>query len=630
MKPGAVKPMTSFALALALCLGETASLAADNGAAPQTVRVRVRIHPGTAGPAAAIAPEAGEPAVPGAAEGGRAEARLNTAHLNALRVGTTNGKATWAAAWLPDKGAKPDPETGLLSRTEDLARIAGFHLDAAQAGNRPDDWDAAHQALEWLVALQSPDGRFYFGLDGAGKPSGALGFDWPGARAFWALGQGVRVLPGSDPLRPKVRDAALRALEVLARGGFLLDGSAAETAAVVLGLVELQRAEPTARTAQLIGERAGAIGARRRGEPGVYPYQAHLPTVNPTLWHAYGSYQMAALAAAGEALGNPDWIAQAECEASSWTVHVLASGGPIWGFAPEPRPFPQIAYKLEPQVRGLQALYRLTGNDCYGRQAGLFGAWLLGDNPAGKPMYDATSGRVLDGLGPGGLSGGAGAEATVLGLSVLQQLGRHAELVRYLFARESGGRRAQAFRTVSIPRTIAGSGAYLGSSFARMVPNKRVDFKPGLDGSWLVAPVFLRGLAELKASAALETHKGDWSQRNPIPGPADPAIGPVLEVGRSTGPVELRAGDQVGVTLVSGSTLPVALDSLLCQPLVEYRSWNLPDGKVALVKSLSPHWVRPHCPWPAARVTAYGPDGKPARSSEVLGPYGFALIESGG
>lgn len=578
--------------------------------------------------------------------------RINTAHLDALVVPLPGKRKVWAAAWAPGDGknrairagkqastgnALPDPETGLLARTEDIARIAALYLDLAAAG-RKTGGAQARLALEWLVELQAPDGRFWYGLDENGKPAGPVGFGWPGVRAFWALSQGARYLPANDPLKARVLTAAERAEALTARGqGTLVEGSAAATAAFVLGLLELEEAQREALSSTpsrgprrfRIADHIAAIMARRGGDPGTYPYQAHMPTVNPTLWHSYGAYQVAALATAGHLLGNRAWVAAAEGEAASWTVHWLVSGGPIWGFAPAPRIYPQIPYNLEPQVRGLLALYRATGKDSYGRLAGLAAAWLLGDNAAGKPVYDAVTGRVHDGLDPTGLSPGAGAEATALGLSVLQQFEGHPEFLRYLEARETGSRRAVSVRATTAMRTVAGSGPYAGSSFVLLAPGKRVEFRAEIDGPVLVAPMFLRGLADPGTAAALELRYAAGSQRFAVDEPADPAVGPVLEVGHATEPVELRSGDRLGVVMTPGSTLPLALDGILCQPVVEYRSWDLPRGRVAVVKSLSPQWLPLQYAWPGAGVMAYSPGGKQVRAGEDLEPFGFAIIESG-
>ncbi|MBM3274048.1 MAG: hypothetical protein FJZ00_02760 [Candidatus Sericytochromatia bacterium] len=559
---------------------------------------------------------------------------VNTAHLDGLLVPVLGKRSVWASAWQPGKGKKgapaADPETGLLSRTEDVARIASFYLDLTESHADDVDRMRARQAVEWLLALAASDGRFSYGLDTSGNASGPTVFDWPGARAFWALAQAARTLPKTDKLRNEALAAARRSRDYLARQpDGLVERSAAVTAACVLGLAELQRAVAESRTAELLGQKARAVAKTSHGEAGVFPFHAHMPTANPALWHAYGAYQMAALVEAGQVLGNREWLQSAEKEAASWSVHLLISGGPIWGFAPAPRKYPQIPYNLEPQVRGLLALYRATGKDSYGRLAGLFGAWLIGDNPAGKPVYDSKTGRVADGLDPSGLSRSAGAEAAVLGLSTLQQLGRHPEFSWYLTAKETGAKHAFAARTTPVARTVRGSGPYQGAAFVLMEAGKRIEFAVGGEGPHFISPIYLRGLGAPGTSAALELRLGTWSQRYPLPDPADPAVGPVLEVGRLAEPVELKAHSRAAVQLGAGSTLPVAVDGMLVQPVVEYRAWQLGRGKVAVVKSLSPLMLPLQYAWPGAGVMTYSGGGRQVRAGEDLEPYGFALIESG-
>jgi len=557
------------------------------------------------------------------ARGGATDGPVNAAHLEALRVPLRGGRAVWAAAW--QGKPLPDPDTGILARTEDVARVASFYLEAPADPRR-----RAAEALESLLVAQTADGRFAYGLSGDGSPTGPVGLDWPASRAFWALATAARVLPGADPLRARVLDAAELSATAFGRardGAGLISGSAAQTGAVVLGLAELARA---GRSSPLLAEMAEAIGQRQAGEPGLFPYQAHLPTRNPALWHAYGAYQVAALAEAGMALARRDFLAGAEREAAAWSVHVLIAGGPIWGFAPAPRTYPQIAYNLEPTVRGLLALGRATRKDAYFRLAGLHGAWLLGDNATGRPVYDQATGRVSDGLGPGGAGPGAGCEATALGLAALQLLQGQPIAARYLAAREGAAQRAFAARATSGPRGIRGSGPYAGSWFALLEPGKPVAFPLGGDGALLLSPIFLRGQAEPGAAGALELSVGGRTERFPLAEPGDTAIGPVLEVGRMAQVFDVRAGERAIVRLGAGSTVPVALDGVLCQPVVEFRTWTLGRGRVAVVKSLSGKQLPLQYAWPGAAVDAYLPSGRQVRAGEDLEPYGYALIESGG
>ena len=560
-----------------------------------------------------------------------AASRINFAHLDALRVELASGKTTWAAAWQPVRrgvgGPGADPETGLLTRTEDLARIALCYLDAPRGTTG--SLAKAREALEWLLILGGPDGNFAEGLDSTGSPAGDRGFEWRGGRSLWAMASGARRLPAKDSLVPRLRAACNTIRDTLADSPpGLIDGSSAETSLAVLGLIEMLRGRRDQETVALLSRYLVPIAESGSGDGGTYPFHAHLPTINPTLWHAYGAYQVAALVEAGKFLGDRVWITEAEHEAASWTVHVLVSGGPIWGFSPMPRPYPQIPYNLEPQVRGLLALYRATGKESYGQMAGLFAAWLHGDNPVGKPVYDPATGQVRDGIDPRGMAAGSGAEATTEGLATLLDLASNPELEKYTHAREVASKRAIGVRPPGL-RSIKGSGPYAGLDFAPLGADQRLVIRPGVEGPTFVSPVYLKGMAPASSSGALEIGVSGWKQRFPVEEPASSKAEPVLEIGHAFEPVELRSTDRVTVGLIKGTSVPIALDGIVLQPAVEYRAWSIPRGKIALVKSFSPLIVPLQYVWPGASVMTFGLSGKQMRAGEDLEPYGFALIESG-
>jgi hypothetical protein len=71
------------------------------------------------------------------------------------------------------------------------------------------------------------------------------------------------------------------------------------------------------------------------------------------------------------------------------------------------------------------ALHQATGDDTYGRLAGLAAGWFYGNNAAGFPMYDPATGRGYDGLlGPSSfrVNQNAGAESTIEALMALQAI----------------------------------------------------------------------------------------------------------------------------------------------------------------------------------------------------------------
>jgi hypothetical protein len=65
-----------------------------------------------------------------------------------------------------------------------------------------------------------------------------------------------------------------------------------------------------------------------------------------------------------------------------------------WGVLPFT--FPQIAYGTDSIIQGLIALQKATGDDTYGKLAGLAAGWFYGNNAAGFPLYDPAA--AVDGL----------------------------------------------------------------------------------------------------------------------------------------------------------------------------------------------------------------------------------------
>ncbi|HEY9721319.1 MAG TPA: hypothetical protein V6D47_04855, partial [Oscillatoriaceae cyanobacterium] len=316
----------------------------------------------------------------------------------------------------------------------------------------------AREALRFVHAMAVGDGTYYNfmfadGRINRGGRTSKPGLNWWTARALWATVEGMAVFAKPDPAFARVlradaaRTRAAIAEAVLPRVGrfetvggapmpaWLMGGAADVSAVAAIALAEWQSAAPNPRTAQLLAALAGGIAAYHRGSPGTYPYGAHLPSADPTLWHSYGAHMLHALALAGRVLKRPDFVRAARDEADHFTIRLVIAGGPLASFSPERQDYPQIAYGDETQTLGLLALYEATGDRRYGELAGVMASWLTGDNVARKPMYDPATGRVWDGLDAGAkVSEDSGAESTIEGLLTLLAIARHPELAPYVGA----------------------------------------------------------------------------------------------------------------------------------------------------------------------------------------------------
>jgi hypothetical protein len=97
------------------------------------------------------------------------------------------------------------------------------------------------------------------------------------------------------------------------------------------------------------------------------------------------------------------------------------------------RYYERIAYGVRAVAVGLIRLFEATGDERYAIMAGLSAAWFLGNNTAGKPMYDPATGRGYDGLHDRGqINYNAGAESTTEALYTLLEVGNHPQAACWL------------------------------------------------------------------------------------------------------------------------------------------------------------------------------------------------------
>jgi hypothetical protein len=188
------------------------------------------------------------------------------------------------------------------------------------------------------------------------------------------------------------------------------------------------------------------VAESRAGDVLQYPFGLRPSTTSSTaFWHAWGGHDVEALALAGRVLDRADWIANAQRQADAWYGRLLA-GGMIREIGVLPRRYDQIAYGQAPMVLGFKALWQATNDERYRRLAGLSAAWFLGDNRAGTPMYDETTGRGFDGLAGATalrVNRNSGAESTIEALLALLAVADDPVASAYLTARSdeppSGG-----------------------------------------------------------------------------------------------------------------------------------------------------------------------------------------------
>ncbi|NUR96261.1 MAG: hypothetical protein HOV67_13500, partial [Kribbellaceae bacterium] len=253
------------------------------------------------------------------------------------------------------------------------------------------------------------------------------------ARTVWALGEGYAAFRHTDTvfagfLRERL-ELAIAALErqVLVRYGdynvvdgrrlpaWLIVNGADATSEAVLGLAAYVRAGGSASARRALARFAEGIAKLSAGSTRVWPFRALLPWAESISdWHAWGAQMPSALAAASSALGRPDLLGPAIGDTAGFTPLLLTSGGPDNGWLPVPIDRSQIAYGVDARLQALVAVGQH-------HLAAFAAAWYFGANHAGRPMYDATTGRTYDGVsGDGSINRNSGAESTIHGqLSML-------------------------------------------------------------------------------------------------------------------------------------------------------------------------------------------------------------------
>lgn len=425
-----------------------------------------------AGVAAGCGREAGSIAAPP----GPAPLRLSLDHLQHLGLNAVvKGRpvrvvALYAEApdYRPTGSPARDGYEGIAS-VDDAARAAIVYLRSYETTGDVQARDEALGLLAFVTAMEEGDGEFVNFIDRNGRlnrsaPSSRKSMSYWAARGMWALAEATRVLgPERAPQLTSIRPVLDRAVTRMAReieAGRLIGGSVTATAEALLGLLALQRVEPSPALATLAARTGDLLVRLSTGSVQTPPWGARVDRSDAT-WHAWGARSTSALAEAAVVLNRPDFIAAAKQEADAlWGRFLLAAQVP-WEIAPNGtgKWFPQIAYGIGPIVEGYLALADATGERRYAVFAGLTAGWFIGGNRAQVSMYDESTGRTFDGIdGPSSedVNRNSGAESTIESLLALQRVSGNPDAAEYVRYRAIG---APAVSLTNIPnrREFAGT-----------------------------------------------------------------------------------------------------------------------------------------------------------------------------
>ena len=513
-------------------------------------------------------------------------------------------------------GGSYDPATNTWSQgafnADDVSRAAVVYLRHWQQTGAVSSRARAYDLLRGLTYLQTASGPdagnvvLWMQPDGTLNPSPTpvelpdpsdSGESYWLARTIWALGEGYADFRDADPafaafLKQRL-DLSIAALQrqTLSRYGshlqidgrttpawLVVDGADA-SAEAVLGLAAYVEAggPDTARTA--LRQLSEGITALQDGDARHWPFGAVQPwALSLANWHAWASQMPAALARAGDALGEGSFTAAAARDSGTFDPWLLTSGGPDNGRLPTRVDPTQIAYGVDSRLQSLLATADVTGRTGPKRLAAIVGAWYFGANAWGQPAYDPVTGRNVDGIsGTGTPNLNGGAESTIHGLLSMLALDAHPAVA------EAARQAAQiedrvATRTLQVedavltgdarpvvpPSLWTGESLFGGTGYAALGDGGSATVAVGRGGPRLVLPV----LDLQPGSSAVTTFRVDDAVLGSV------ASGDIGDQGDSPArgallPVTLSVGDGAVHATTSATGGDVArVDALMLEPLV--------------------------------------------------------------
>ena len=402
-----------------------------------------------------------------------AERYVNLSHVERLYQPVTlaNGTEVGTVAIYsnaPDYRLVTDEDEGFTC-VDDVARTALLLLREPDLTTNSDKQTKLRAMTEFVLQLQAAGGETgagYFynflwpdrSINKTYKTSVAEPNFWSW-RAMWHLTEAYPHYQKADPaLAGRIQSATQKLTTVMLRDfgsrrqeftfvrgvkvpKWLPFGSGSDQAAIMLlSLANIQQQTPNAEVLKLMELLGEGIVAMQYGGPGQYPYGAILSFENT--WHAYASDQAYALLRVGKLLNKPAWIAAARREIDNFYPYLLKEGL-LESFAVEQSAndlkvigtakFSQIAYGVRPMVWAALEAYEQTKDAKYADMAVQFAGWFLGKNPANAVMYDRTTGRGYDGIGPNAVvNRNAGAESTIESLWAFQRLEQYPEVLSKL------------------------------------------------------------------------------------------------------------------------------------------------------------------------------------------------------
>ena len=390
---------------------------------------------------------------------------INLAHIDYLVEKVLMGGDTVAIIHIysnyPDYRYVHPADEG-ISCVDDAARAVIAYLMYYEKFRDEHSLNQAKLLLKFILKMQADDGGFYnfvysdLTINKFGRTSNNDTFRWWACRARWAMGYAYNLFSKlniegefKDTLASRIEKALSKAIRTInksdiydtfiawkvpAQGYWLLENGSDASAEAVLEASLYYEISKSERARWVVEKLCKAISTYQFGDVDDFPFGVH-PSFTPNIyiWHSWGSRQSYALLVAGKIFNNFEWIESARKEIDYFYKRMFFSFD-LTDLKPYPDRGDQINYGIAPIVQAFVEYGNMTGDTTYKMMGGLYASWWLGNNIAGKSVYDTSTGRFYDAVKrDGSLNLNAGAESVVEGLIGLQTVLYDEVASKYIF-----------------------------------------------------------------------------------------------------------------------------------------------------------------------------------------------------
>lgn len=408
------------------------------------------------------------------------------------------------------------------------------------------------------------------------------------------------------------------------------------TAQAVLALSALERRQSSATRRERLEMLANGLAALQRKDRQEFPFGAHLDwrdwkplaklddgtTVPSTYFQTERAYAVQALAEASQVLNDEDLLLSAEREALGMSTHLVVAGRLVGSFSPQTE-FASDSAAALPVAEGFWSLYQATGKSLYSDMAALATRW----QGSASRLSDPSWRKLTDQLQ--GTASAPLLEARSVGKPNTFQV----------MEAEEGKVVNKAIETLGFrsPNGQAGKLATMGRENTFWMR-----FDVPTEDEYLFYLTYLQSDVGGGLVSVMMRIDGDKIFQVPL-GDVDGL--PILRRKFVDGPRPLRSGPHSFGIRFSGllMTKPALLDSVIVQPAIERREFELPGGeRLVLLHNVTGQEVGTDkagfSSWPPTEAVVVNGDGLPAKLGAkedrrrrkefaTLPPYGLALLK---